>query len=140
MTQNFDDLYSRNFDVCCELGNLGLSGLDELLRCQVGHARAVLAVGGEQLRNAQALSLRPDAMKSLLSLSLQETNASARKYLAELSTWQLDAVRLLEMQTRDACAILTGALAETFTAGREQPAARESASGRARKGEHQLAA
>lgn len=130
MTPQLEPLYSRSFDVLCELGRLALSGTDALLHCQIDHSRKLLALGGDRLRASLAVS--PEAWTT--AAALDEAVESARQLTVAASKWQAETMRQIETQAAMAQAIVADAMADNF-ADRAGPRA-----GRGRKAEHRLAA
>lgn len=140
MTEQLESLFSRNFETLCELGLLSLSGADGMMRCQLGHTREFLALGGDQLRQA-CRPLTPEAWQASLATRSQDAAAMARQYSAALSSWQAESMRLLEQQSAAANTLLKQAMNDAFAqAAGEAAEHRAAPSTRSRKGEHKLAA
>lgn len=130
MTNQMEPLYTRSFDVFCELGKLALSGSDALLHCQIDHSRKLLALGGDRLRTG--LPASPQAWTT--AAALDHAVESARQLALATSQWQAETMRQIETQTAMAQAIVADAMADNFASGEGQRA------GRGRKAEHRLAA
>lgn len=140
MNEQLESLFSRNFETICELGLLSLSGADGMMRCQVGHAREFLALGGDQLRQA-CRPLTPEAWQASLATRSQDAAEMARQYTAALSSWQAESMRLIEQQAAAANALLKQAMNGAFSEPAGEAAEhRASHPTRSRKGEHKLAA
>lgn len=127
MTPQLQALYSRSFDVFCDLGRLSLSGADALLHCQMDNSRKLLALGGDRLCSSLAAS--PDEWTA--AAALDEAVESARLLTVATSKWQAETMRQIETQAAMARAIVADAMAGSF-AGQH--------AGRGRKVEHRLAA
>lgn len=127
MTPQLQPLYSRSFDVFCELGLLALSGTDALLHCQIDNSRKLLELGGSRLRASLAGS--PEDWTP--AAALDEAADSARQLAVAASKWQAETMRQIETQAAMARAIVADAMADG-AAGQH--------AGRGRKTEHRLAA
>lgn len=134
MTPQMEPLFSRSFDLICDLGVFGLSASDAMLRCQMDHSRNFLALGGDRLR--AGLGGRPEQW--VAPIALQDAVDSARRCVVVASTWQAETMRLIETQSAKANAILADALADSLAA--VQGEAPHAGRGRSRKSEHKLAA
>lgn len=133
MTARLQPLYSRSFDVLCELGLLALSGSDALLHCQIGHSRNLLALGGDRLR--KSLELTPEQWAS--ANAFDDALESARQLALATSKWQAETMRQIETQAAMAHAIVTDALNHGLVTD-DAGAGRHGS--RSRKADHRLAA
>lgn len=139
MTEQLESLFSRNFETICELGLLSLSGADGMMRCQVGHTRQFLALGGDQLRRTCCQPLSFEAWQASLATSAQDTAEMARQYRAAFSSWQAESMRLIERQAAAANNLLKQAMDDLSEVAADS-AEHHAAPTRSRKGEHKLAA
>lgn len=128
MTAQLQPLYSRSFDVLCELGLLALSGSDALLHCQMGHGRQLLALGGERLR--KNLDLTPEQWAS--ASAFDQALESTRQLAVATAKWQAETMRQIETQAAMAHAIVSDALTHGLVA---DDAGAGQRSGRGRKAE-----
>lgn len=140
MTEQLESLFSRSFETLCELGQLSLSSADRMTRCQFGHTRQFLALGGDQLRQAYCRPLSPEAWYASLATRSQDAAEMARQYTVALSNWQAESLRLIEQQAAAANTLLNQAMNESFGEPAGESAEHRAPPTRSRKGEHQLAA
>lgn len=139
MSEQLESLFSRNFETICELGLLSLSGADGMMRCQLGHARQFLALGGDQLRRTCCQPFSAEAWQAGLATSAPDTAEVTRQYSAALSRWQAESMRLVEQQAASANTLLKRAMDDLSEVAADS-AEHHATPTRSRKGEHKLAA
>jgi hypothetical protein len=140
MTEQLESLFSRNLETICELGLLSLSGADGMMRCQFGHTRQFLALGGDQLRQAYCRPLSAEAWQTSRSTRAQDAAEMAGRYIAALAGWQAESMRLIEQQASAANGLLKQAMNESLNELAAESAQHRAPPARSRKGEHKLAA
>lgn len=137
MALQLETLLSRHFDLICNFESLALSGSDALMRCQFKHARAMLELGGDQLRDALPESAENWPAPGMI---LRDAFASSRECLVAAAKWQAETMRLIAAQAAQARTLVVAADQHFLEPAIEVASEAGHRGARGRKGEHQLAA